>query len=147
MVCEVCKKPVTRAWGMAAVVEFTARDGATMTRALPVAHGWCRAHRNEVPRRYHEQLTRTGEVLWESPEPVLLRTAEVSDFLAGIDELLSVFASEITGTAGRHPLSSTCPYCGGPVDFGEGPHVADAAARGAVTAWVCRECHASGVVD
>jgi len=137
--CEVCGKRVSRLLGMAGAVEVA--GGAT--RVLPVVRGYCAQHRSAVMGGFQGELAGQGTLVWLSEPEVELKPRDAEGFLRHADLALGSFRPE--GAPARGGQSSECPQCGSCVDWGRGPHLADAAVRRNAVAWACRTCDAAGL--
>lgn len=133
-----CGKSVNRIFGMAGAAELP--DGRS--RIFHVARGYCLEHRDAVPDAFRDELASTGERFMMLDPIVDLRPRNVDEFMRTSAVALG------SPRDGRRDSSGAflCPHCDCRVDWGEGPHVADASAMEGTVAWQCPACGSAGLV-
>lgn len=157
--CDVCGKPTSRLMGFAAVVSIKDGDAKPLTRIRSSARGFCLAHRDAIAPRFLADVEAEGEVLWQAPEPKMLRPSDIQQFhtemnemAVGLGEEMGISPEraqiEMNLTAGGHiSVPDACPHCGGRLSWDTGPHVRDALERpGFARAWECLDCRAAGML-
>jgi len=158
--CDVCGKTTSRLMGFAAVITLRLADGTKASRFQSSARGFCRAHREEIPARFLADVKAEGEVVWQAPEPAMLRPGNLPSFSRDMDELSLEIVEALGGApadAQHHIFTSdalregappkACMHCGGRLSWGTGPHVKDALKRqGRADPWECLDCGAAGIL-
>lgn len=136
-VCDVCGRLVNRIFGMAGACELP--DGRN--RIFHVARGYCLVHRDAVLDAFRNELASAGEPYFVLEPIVDLRPRHVVEFMRTAAVALG------SPQDGRRDTSGAflCPYCECRVDWGDGPHMADASTVDGTVAWQCPGCGSAGL--
>lgn len=150
--CEVCGRPTSRLLGVGAGITTHETSAASLRTGVL---GYCAAHRGDVLPLFLARIAEQGTVEWVSEPPMTLRPGEIDDFLATLDATLTDGLNPAGSSPGASPGAELvdphappqhCPHCGGPLSWGTGPHVPDAALRPGDRTWECHSCHAAGML-
>lgn len=141
--CEVCGKPVSRLFGVGAVVTLPDERVQLKTAAI----GYCATHKDQAIPAWLMTVTDAAGDVRLLGEPEDLRPSNASDFLASARTQLAEAVGGLHQLEPGAAVPDECPHCGGNLSWGRGPHARDSeVAAGRAASWECTDCGAAGML-